>query len=122
MAKRIYIAGPMTGLPDFNYPLFNETAAQLRACGWEVCNPAENFMGRTDLPYATYIREGIRQLLDCDAIYLLDDWSKSRGASIEWLVADRLGLDQYSETSASHRGLPTPETAPHLPPLRSAAS
>ena len=39
---RVYIAGPMTGLPDFNYPAFNAAAAKLRALGLEVLNPAEN--------------------------------------------------------------------------------
>ena len=36
--KRIYIAGPMTGLPDFNYPAFNAAAARMRALGFEVEN------------------------------------------------------------------------------------
>ena len=38
----VYIAGPMTGIPEFNYPLFNATAKALRATGVEVRNPAEN--------------------------------------------------------------------------------
>lgn len=40
--KRIYIAGPMSGLPEFNYPAFNRAAAVLRAQGHHVENPAEN--------------------------------------------------------------------------------
>ncbi|MCY1527250.1 hypothetical protein D9M68_623110 [compost metagenome] len=40
--KRIYLAGPMTGLPEFNYPAFHAEAARLRALGYQVENPAEN--------------------------------------------------------------------------------
>jgi hypothetical protein len=40
--KRIYIAGKMSGLPDFGYPAFNTEAARLRAMGHHVENPAEN--------------------------------------------------------------------------------
>lgn len=40
--QRIYIAGPMTGLPDNNYPAFHEAAARLRKRCWHVENPAEN--------------------------------------------------------------------------------
>ena len=38
--KRIYVAGPMSGLPAFNFPAFHEAAADLRACGFDVVNPA----------------------------------------------------------------------------------
>ncbi len=40
--KRIYLAGPMTGLPDYNFPAFMKAAAYLRSQGAIVFNPAEN--------------------------------------------------------------------------------
>ena len=41
-AKRIYLAGPMTGLPEYNYPAFHAEAARLRGLGFHVENPAEH--------------------------------------------------------------------------------
>jgi hypothetical protein len=54
--KRIYIAGPMTGLVEHNFPAFHAAADRLRKAGWDAVNPAENFGGRTDLPRETYLR------------------------------------------------------------------
>ena len=41
MKRRIYIAGPMTGLPALNFPAFHAAASALRALGHQVVNPAE---------------------------------------------------------------------------------
>lgn len=38
----LYLAGPMTGYPEFNFPTFNRTAAEMRALGFAIFNPAEN--------------------------------------------------------------------------------
>lgn len=87
--KRLYLAGPMSGLPDFNYPAFNAEAARLRALGYEVENPAEN----SDPPCKTwqgYMRLAIAQLVRCDAVALLPGWAKSKGACIEVKLADSL--------------------------------
>lgn len=91
MSGRIYIAGPMTGLPDFNYPAFHAEAARLRALGWHVENPAENVAPPCG-SWAGYMRLAIAQLVTCDAICLLPGWSASRGASIEHGLAVHLGL------------------------------
>src|SRR4051812_6760126 len=39
--SRVYVAGPMRGIPEFNFPAFNAAAVALRQIGCEVFNPAE---------------------------------------------------------------------------------
>lgn len=89
----IYLAGPMTGLPEFNYPLFNEVAAQLRGQGCEVRNPAESDDGSSGKSWEFYMRLALRQLLECDSMVLLPGWRQSRGARIEHNIACELGMD-----------------------------
>lgn len=91
MKKRIYIAGPMTGLPELNYPAFNNEAQRLRALGYEVENPAEN----PEPPcksWAMYMRMAVTQLAACDCVALLPGWETSKGASIEHRLAHDLAL------------------------------
>jgi len=87
--KRTYISGPMTGLPDANYPEFNRVAAQLRELGYTVLNPAENPKRDT---WAEYMRLAIAQLVQCDEIHMLRGWKQSRGARMEHGIARELGL------------------------------
>lgn len=89
MKPRIYIAGPMTGLPDLNYPAFHAEAARLRAIGFRVENPAEN---QQQCDWQSYMRVAIAQLVKCDAIALLPGWQSSRGALIENGLAVSLGI------------------------------
>jgi hypothetical protein len=89
--KRLYLSGPMTGLPDLNFPAFNEAAATLRAQGLEVVNPAEiNPSG--SVTWEACMRADIKALCDCDAIVLLPGWERSSGANLELHLAHRLGL------------------------------
>jgi hypothetical protein len=86
---RIYIAGPMSGLPEYNYPAFNAEASKLREKGFHVENPAEG----PELPsWAAYMRRALRQMLTCEAICLLPGWTESKGATVEWLLACVLGM------------------------------
>jgi len=93
--KRIYIAGPMTGVPEHNFPAFRAAAEKLTEAGWDVVNPAENFDGRTDLPRPAYMRLDIALLLQCDAIALLAGWERSRGAALEFMIALQLELPVF---------------------------
>lgn len=92
---RIYVAGPMTGLPEFNYPAFNAAAAAWRAAGWDVENPAEHFGGATDRTYREYVEADLPALMACDAIAMLPGWDGkgARGSVWEHTVATMvLGL------------------------------
>lgn len=94
----LYLSGPMSGMPDFNYPAFNRAAAKLRALGWEVLNPAENFAGCTDHPEGrkAYMRADINSLLLAKGIVLLEDWERSRGARLEAAIARELELPVFT--------------------------
>jgi hypothetical protein len=91
---KLYISGPMTGLPDYNKPAFNAEAARLRAMGFEVVNPAEVELawGAT---WLDYMRVDLNLLMDCDGVVLLPGWSKSRGAAVEHGLARSLELQIF---------------------------
>jgi hypothetical protein len=89
--KRVYIAGPMTGLPDFNYPAFNRAAGALRAKGYHVENPADNPIPPCGT-WKGYMRMAIAQLVTCDTVALLPGWSDSKGAKVEHQLALDLDL------------------------------
>lgn len=92
LAPRIYIAGPMTGHPESNYPAFNAAAAAWREKGWEVENPAEHFGGAQDRTYEEYVEVDIAALTHCDAIALLPGWNGpgARGSVWERAIARHL--------------------------------
>ena len=88
---RVYIAGPMTGLPDFNYPAFNAAAASLRAMGYCVENPAENPVPPCG-SWDGYMAMAIAQLVTCDCVAFLPGWTTSKGARVENRLAHDLFL------------------------------
>ena len=100
--RSIYVAGPMTGLPLYNWPAFEAAASFLRHMGWAVICPTEideelghveakrNEFGdiisvdTTDLfDYEIILGEDIKRVLTVDAIFLLPNWHKSTGARRE---------------------------------------
>lgn len=110
---KIYLAGPMRGRPEFNFPAFFRGAARLRAEGHEVFNPAEkdnekhgtdiskgNPEGRVDVAASQHgfsLREALGADLawicaEADAVALLPGWEDSAGARAEAATAAALGL------------------------------
>lgn len=99
MSKKFYLTGPMTGLPQFNFPLFHAAAAALRAAGHEVVSPAEmdkdagieefvmaspDGMDMTPEQYWRLLSRDVEIVaLQCDGLVFLPDWWKSRGAKLE---------------------------------------
>ena len=96
--KSIYLSGPMSGLPDYNYPAFHAAAAKLRALGYVVENPAEN----PEPPcrsWAGYMRLALAQLVRCRITVRLPGWQNSRGAVIESSLSRMLGMGVYDYES-----------------------
>lgn len=97
---KIYIAGPMTGIKDHNFPEFNKQAAYLRSMGFDVVNPAELDAGEVlTHPWDYYLRRDLKKLVDCQVIVLLNGWENSKGANLEYQVAKSLGMTIKTEYS-----------------------
>src|SRR5579884_3312460 len=89
---RVYIAGPMTGLPDYNFPAFHAAAKVLRDEGYDVVNPAEIAMEGDCATWYDCMRRDIPELLKCDGVFVLPGWAESKGARLEVLIAVKLGM------------------------------
>lgn len=87
---KIYISGPMTGLPDLNFPAFHAEAKRLRELGFEVVNPAE--LNPDGGSWEECLKKDIAELIKCDGIIMLPGWHNSRGACFELNIASNLGL------------------------------
>lgn len=113
---KVYLAGPMRGIKDFNFPAFFAAADELRANGYEVFNPAERDTkewGADNLKTATGSetevserlgKNGLSLARECfladtefickhaDAIALLPGWENSKGAKAEKALCEAIGL------------------------------
>lgn len=105
IGNRYYLAGPMSGWPEHNFPAFHAAAARLRSRGYVVMNPAENVAPDADTSKeetkrrAYYMRLDLFQIMGrnprtkpVDAVVLLPDWHRSRGARLEVEVALQLDI------------------------------
>lgn len=89
--KRIYIAGPVTGVPDY-LDNFQRAERALRAKGYEPVSPVAD--GLVDgWTYRDYINRGFRLLMDCDGILLLPGYMDSKGAALELHYALAVGME-----------------------------
>ena len=99
---KIYLAGPMRNIQNFNFPAFDLAAERLRAQGYEVFSPADHDREvygeqiETD-PTGFDIRDALRAdtgwiCRHADAVALLPGWQASMGARAESALAEALGL------------------------------
>jgi hypothetical protein len=112
----VYLAGPMRGIKDFNFPAFHVAATFLRSKGFEVLSPAENdertygadyFKSPTgdekDTPLfnlRTALLEDTQLIIEsADAVAVLPGWERSSGALTEVSLARALRLPVFSATT-----------------------
>lgn len=109
--RHVYLAGPMRGIPEFNFPAFFDAAARLREWGFEVFLPAERYVehgfdwtglsGDEDLATRGFdLGEALAADLEyvcrrADAVFVLPGWEKSRGVAAELAAAMALGKPIY---------------------------
>ncbi len=96
---KVYIAGPMTGLPQFNRPAFHQAALNLSFEHHVPLNPAILPDGLTE---ADYMAVGITMLQRADAIFLLTGWQFSAGARAEHALALKLGLEVIEQRDSNN--------------------
>lgn len=109
--KSFYLAGPMRGKPNFNFPLFDAAAKWLRAQGFTVFSPAERdrqdgfnpennpeWSKGSNQPHsiAHYMAIDLPEVCKADAIAVLEDWENSQGCNIEVAVGAEVGKSVYS--------------------------
>lgn len=112
---RVYLAGPMTGIPQFNFPAFDAAEADLTARGYEVVPPADlhdpevraaalasETGNLADLPrhltWGQFLANDVRMIADdgIEGIVCLPGWDTSRGARLETYVARLCGLPVFA--------------------------
>ena len=113
---KVYVAGPMTGIPKFNFPAFDAAAASLRAAGFDVVSPAElddpedraaalasetgsslEYGKGQKKTWGQFLARDVLLIADdgIDAIFVLSGWSASRGARLETFVGFLCGIPVY---------------------------
>jgi hypothetical protein len=92
---KIFISGPMTGYEDYNRPAFFHMEDVLTKAGWDVANPANNGV-HEEQPFYVHLKADFKMLLKCDALFSLDGWKDSPGATMEYLVARNSGMPWFS--------------------------
>lgn len=103
-SKTAYIAGPMTGLPSYNFAAFEDAARRLRSQGWHVINPAEEdaaegFDASRDHPSQGqqrdwFLRDILHILFHSNAIAMLPGYKEHPNSRchIELAIAKSFGL------------------------------
>lgn len=91
--QKIYISGKITGLKESDaLELFNKAEEHLKELGYDVVNPM-TIEHNHSKSWADYMRADLIAMLKCDAVYMLDNWRDSKGATVERNLAFSLDFD-----------------------------
>lgn len=102
---KIYISGKISGLPyDEVQERFNSAEDLLNEIGFDVVNPLKNGLEQ-ERSWNEHLCKDIEMLLPCDAIYMMDNWVDSTGASIEYDIAMRMKKDVWFESNVVRNNL-----------------
>jgi hypothetical protein len=100
---KIYISGKISGLQEAEYKEnFARAEELLQAKGYQVTNPLKNGVSSGE-HWRTHMKQDINLLLDCDVIYMLENWEKSEGAALERHIASALGITVLYEREPKYR-------------------
>lgn len=103
---KLYLSGPMSGLPEFNYPAFEEATQCLRAAGYDVVSPHELDREAGVDPNVEFthtdriaaMKRDLIAVLESDGVAVLPAWKASTGAQAEVATAHSISLPvQYVE-------------------------
>lgn len=97
--KRVYLSGPMSGLPELNAAAFDKAQEALIARGAEfVFNPVLAWGHKNEHP-SWYMRHDLHRLTESDGgaplfdvVVMLPNWHASAGATLEYQVARACGI------------------------------
>lgn len=97
---KIYISGQITGLkPEEAKAKFNRAETMLQEKGYYPVNPMRLNPHEEGKTWKEYMLDDLDVLFDCEAIYLLDNWRKSKGARIEYQIAKEMEMQILTEFS-----------------------
>lgn len=89
---KVYISGPITGRKESEVrDVFGRAEEELIGYDQEPVSPLKNGLRWSD-SWKEHMLADIKMLMDCEAIYLLPDWTMSAGARIERHIADEMGM------------------------------
>ncbi len=108
---KIYIAGPMRGIPDWNFPAFDAAVERWTREGYQAFSPAitgralgykstNMQLSQEDLKHVMIV--DISCIYRADGLALLPGWEHSRGVAVELALAQFLRMQIY-DAETFHR-------------------
>jgi hypothetical protein len=89
---KIYISGKVSGLLESEAQMLFENAEKVCIeMGYEPVNPMK-LNHDHDKSWVEYMKEDIIAMMSCEAIYMLNNWLLSKGATVEKTLAEDLGF------------------------------